>query len=51
MDAHPYALFLAFFFGTLTLGAWLGYKLSRWRIRRLSARIELLKLELFMLRR
>ena len=35
----------AFFLVSSTLGAWLGHSLSKWRIRRLEARVSLLKLE------
>jgi hypothetical protein len=45
---NDYAFFLVFFFGTLTLGAWLGYRFSQWQIKRLLSRIELLKLEVQM---
>ncbi len=47
---NPYAFFLAFFLATFTLGAWFGYSLSQWRIYRLLSRIDLLKLEVGMLR-
>lgn len=46
---YPLQFFFAFFVLTITLGAWLGYQLSSWRIRRLQARLDMLKIEVAIL--